>query len=107
MARSPYSLPCRSDGEVADLPRFAGDALLARLVAELFDGHVVEALHHLLLNLVPDGPQHLHADLRAVGLGRRIGRALQLAHDADDLADGNSPALPRQAVAALGAALAS
>src|SRR3546814_11623727 len=74
------------DSEVGDLAGLAGDALLAGLVAELLDGHVVEALHHLLLHVVPARAQHLHADFRTVGPAGRIDGALQLAPAADDLA---------------------
>src|SRR3546814_2562437 len=79
---------CRSDGEVGDLPGLAGDALLARPVAKLLDGHAVEARHHLLLGVVPDRPKHLPADLRSIGLRCRVDGDLELAHDADDLAAG-------------------
>src|SRR3546814_12574121 len=94
------------DSEVGDLAGLAGDALLAGLVAELLDGHVVEALHHLLLHVVPDRAQHLHADFRTVGLAGRIDGALELAHDADDLADRDASPLAGKAVASSGAALA-
>src|SRR3546814_16938264 len=81
------------DSEVGDLAGLAGDALLAGLVAELLDGHVVEALHHLLLHVVPDRAQPLHADFRTVGLAGRIAGALELAHEGADLAarDASAP----------------
>src|SRR3954466_2862865 len=66
-----------SDREVelgAELP---GDPGLVRAKAQLLDGDRVEAPHHLILELQPERPDHLVAELGAGGIGDRVVRGFE------------------------------
>src|SRR5689334_11628668 len=95
---------CRLDRVVEPRRVLAGDAGLVGAVAQILDGDAVEALHDLVLQLEPERPHHLAAELGAALALDRVLAALERAHDADDLADADAAALARQAVAAARAA---
>src|SRR5690625_6593101 len=65
---------------------FAGNFGLYRAQAELLDRHGVEAAHHLLLHIHPDGPDHLLPNVGTFRHQLRVGSALDLAYDSADLA---------------------
>src|SRR6185437_15797918 len=95
-----------SDGEVHARAELAGDAGAEGAQAKILDGDGVELRHQRILQLLPERPHHLVAELGARRIGDRVLAALELADDADDLAEGDAAPLARQPIAAARAARA-
>src|SRR5438270_3415853 len=84
----------------------ARDAGAEGAQAKILDGDPLELLHHRILQLLPEGSHHLVAELSAGGIGDRILAGLEIADDADDLAERDAPPLACQPIAAARAACA-
>src|SRR5882762_3913677 len=78
--------PPGSNREIHAGAEFASDAGAIGAQAEIFDGDRVELLHQRFLQLLPERPDHLVAELGAGRVADRVLGILQLADDADDLA---------------------
>ncbi len=75
-----------------------------RPAAEVLEGQRVEPAHRLFLQFDPERPDHLMAELTAGRVADRVLAGFEMAHGAHDVAEADAAPLPRQAIAAAGAA---
>src|SRR5437868_3528849 len=94
------------NGEIHPGAKFSGDAGAEGTQAKVLDGDRLELLHHRFLQLLPERTDDLVAELGAGGIGDRILARLEIADDADDLAERDAAPLARQPIAATRAARA-
>jgi hypothetical protein len=74
------------------------------LAAQVLDAHRVQARHQVLLELLPERPDHARAERGVRNRPVLAHRFLEPLDHADDLADADPPALAREPVAAPGPA---
>src|SRR5438132_5675272 len=98
-------LPARGlDLEIAALAHAAGDPGAVRPGTKIFEGQRVEPAHRLFLQFEPERPDHLVPERAARRVADRVLPGFELAHRAHDIAEADSAALARQAIATARAA---